>query len=86
MALKNGYARLKVRYEKLQEELAEKEQEVRKLTADKFDVQVALEKSEQARKNLHKYIDDLLDRESWLFKHSLWIVRVWFVKHFNLKR
>ena len=84
MALKNGYARLTARYEKLQQELQEKDAEVRRLTADKFDVQVALEKSEQARRNLHKHIDDLLDREAWLFKHSLWIVKHIFIKKFKL--
>ena len=79
MALKNGYARLKVRYEKLQEELAGQMRQVAELQAE-------LEKSEQARRNLHKTIDESYEREAWLFKHSLWIVRVWFVKHFNLKR
>ena len=79
MALKNGYARLKVRYDKLQDELAGQMRQVAELQAE-------LEKSEQARRNLHKTIDESYEREAWLFKHSLWIVRVWFVKHFNLKR
>lgn len=84
MAMKNGYARLKVRYEKLQQELAEKEAEVRRLTAAKLKVQADLETSELARNNLHKYVDDLLDREAWLFKHSLWIVKHIFIKKFKL--
>ena len=77
MALKNGYARLKVRYEKLQEELAGQMRQVAEL-------QEELEKSEQARRNLHKYIDDILEREAWLFKHSLWIVKHIFIKKFKL--
>ena len=84
MAMKNGYARLKVRYEKLQQELAEKETEVRRLTAAKLKVQADLETSELARNNLHKHVDDLLDREAWLFKHSLWIVKHIFIKKFKL--
>lgn len=77
MALKNGYARLKVRHEKLQEELAGQMRQVAELQAE-------LEKSEQARRNLHKYIDDILEREAWLFKHSLWIVKHIFIKKFKL--
>lgn len=86
MALKNGYARLKVRYEKLQQEYDKLKEQGFNLVAELNDMRAELEQSKQARKNLHKYIDDLLDREAWLFKHSLWIVRVWFIKHFNLKR
>jgi chromosome segregation ATPase len=79
MALKNGYARLKVRYDKLQDELAAEQKKT-------SDLQTELEKSQAARRNLHKTLDESYEREAWLFEHSLWIVRVWFVKHFNLKR
>ena len=79
MALKNGYARLKVRYDKLQEEFV--------ILQDRYShLQNELAKSQEARRNLHKTIDESYEREAWLFNHSLWIVRVWFVKHFNLKR
>lgn len=84
MALKNGYARLKVRYEKLQQEYDKLKEQGFNLVAELNDLRAELQQSEQARKNLHKYIDDLLDREAWLFKHSLWIVKHIFVKKFKL--
>ena len=109
---KNGYTRLKARYEELQDKHAdliakhdamqkdnkllmtelenarqecgtmyqEREAYMRKVTY----LQEEVERLNRARENTRHTIENLMDREAWLLRHTLGFIRFWYVKHFGL--
>lgn len=42
------------------------------------------ERLSNARDGYRKTIEDYKDREDWLLRHTLGIIRFWYVKHFKL--
>ena len=92
---KNGYTRLKARYEEQAKQLAELEKKytndcgsiraerdayMRKVS----NLQEEVERLNRARENTRHTIENLMDREAWLLRHTLGIIRFWYVKHFGL--
>ena len=33
---------------------------------------------------LHEIIDEHKAHEAWLYKHTPWVIRLWYIKHFGL--
>lgn len=98
MSEKNGYARLKARFEEQAKRLAELEQ-AELNTAGKYEqalkdcsaymrkckyLQEEVERIERARDGYRKTIENYKDREDWLLRHTFGIIRFWYVKHFGL--
>ena len=102
---KNGYTRLKARYEELQDKHAEliakydaMQKEQTKVETDLAQaladlaaykrkctyLQEEVERLNRARENTRHTIENLMDREAWLLRHTLCIIRFWYVKHFGL--
>lgn len=38
----------------------------------------------QRIKRLHEIIDEHKAHEAWLYKHTPWVIRLWYIKHFGL--
>ena len=35
-------------------------------------------------KRLHEIVDEHKAHEAWLYKHTPWVIRLWYIKHFGL--
>lgn len=94
----NGYTRLKARFEEQTKRLAELEQ-AKLNTAGKYEqalkelsaykrkcenLNADNERLRNARDGYRKTIEDYKDREDWLLRHTLGIIRFGYVKHFRL--
>lgn len=94
----NGYTRLKARFEEQAKRLAELEQ-AELNTAGKYEqalkdlsaykrkcenLNADNERLRNARDGYRKTVENLQDREGWLLRHTLGIIRFWYVKHFGL--
>lgn len=49
---------------------------------DELHVEVAAR--DERIKRLHEIIDEHKAHEAWLYRHTPWVIRLWYIKHFGL--